>query len=103
MSELYPSPWLHADDLQGRTVTVTVARVTIEDVRQRDGTTETRAVLSFVGKRKRLICNKTQCEALAESTGSEAFADWGRATVTLRPGTAPNGKPTIVIERGDHD
>ena len=103
VSELYPSPWLRADDLQGRTVTVTVGRVAIEDIRQRDGETQPRAVLAFAGKRKRLILNKTQCEAMASATGSERFDDWTGATVTLRPGTAPNGKPTVIVERGDHD
>ena len=97
VGDLYPSPWLHADDLDGRRVRVTVARVDIEGIRQRDGTIQPRAVVTFEKATKRLILNKTQCQALLKVAGSERFAEWPGVTATLSEGRAPNGKPTIVI------
>ena len=97
VSELFPRPWLCAADLQGRPVRVTIHRVDVEDVRQRDGSTVLKAVLTFERATKRMILNKTQCEALAELTGTERLAEWVGHSVVLSPGTAPNGKPTIVI------
>ena len=92
----YASPWLNAVDLQGRTVTVTIAGAVEEEIRQRDNTTLPRIVLAFIGKKKRMILNKTQATALAGALGDEA-ADWRGARITLRPGTAHNGLPTLIV------
>ena len=99
VSDLYPSPWLCAADLGGKRIRVTIERVDVEAIRQRDGGTAPRAVLTFQRARKRMILNRTQCEALVALTGSERLADWVGHDILLSPGTAPNGKPTIVIER----
>ena len=95
VSQIYASPWLRAADLLGSTVTVTVARVSAEEVRQRDNTTSPRIIPDFASKQKRLILNKTQARSLAAALGDEA-ADWRGARITLRPGTAHNGLPTII-------
>jgi len=100
VSELYPRQWLRADDLGGKAHDVTIRRADVETLRQFDGTQAPRAVVTFEGARMRLILNKTQCKALAEVTGSGRFADWAGHRVTLAPGTAPNGKATIIITRG---
>lgn len=97
VSELYPSRWLRAADLNGRTVTVTVQRITLEELHNpRTNQRELIAVAHF-GRSKDLALNKTQCLAIADITGSEAFSDWHGRAITLRPGTARNGKPTIDI------
>ena len=98
VSELYPRQWLRADDLAGKAHVVTIRRADVETLRQYDGTTAPRAVLTFEGARMRLILNKTQCKALAEVTGSERFSDWAGHKVRLAPATAHNGKPTIQIK-----
>lgn len=99
VSELYPSQWVRSRDLNGKAVTVTIQAVTVEEFRTPDGRTHLAAVLAFVGKKKRLILNKTQCKALVAITGSERFADWVGCEVQLAPATAPNGKPTIGVQR----
>ena len=96
VSRTYASPWLNAADLQGRTVTVTVAGAVEEEIRQRDNTTLPRIVLAFIGKQKRMILNKTQATALAGALGDEA-ADWRGAKITLSTGRARNGLPTIIV------
>lgn len=100
VSELFPTQWLTAADLDGRTVRVVIERVDFEDMRQRDGTTERKAVVSFERAHKRLVLNKTQARAILQLAGSERFADWPGVAVTLTAGTAPNGRPTINVERG---
>jgi hypothetical protein len=97
MSELYPSKWVKADDLAGRAAPVKITAVTVETFRQPDGSSKVSAVLSFEGKAKRMILNKTQCQALTDLTGSERFTDWVGRVITLAPTTAQNGKPTIAI------
>ena len=97
VSELYPSKWVKADDLAGRAAPVKITAVTVETFRQPDGSSKVSAVLAFEGKAKRMICNKTQCQALADLTGSERFTDWVGRVVILAPATAQNGKPTIAI------
>jgi len=97
MSELYPSKWVKAADLAGRAVPVKITAVTVETFRQPDGSSRVAAVLAFEGKAKRMICNKTQCRALTDLTGSERFTDWVGRVVVLAPATTQNGKPTIAI------
>ncbi len=99
VSEIYPDKWLRVRDLQGRRVVVTVSEVTVEALRQVDGSTRRKIVLAFAGARKRLPLNKTQAYAVAEIAGSEEVEDWVGVRLALRPGRARNGKETIVIER----
>lgn len=99
VSELYPSQWVRSRDLNGKAVTVTIQAVTVAEFRTPDGRMHLAAVLAFVGKKKRLILNKTQCRALVAITGSERFNEWVGHEVQLTPAMAPNGKPTIGVQR----
>ena len=99
VSDLFPSKWLSADDLAGRSVVVQIAQVSLEEIRQRDGKNELKAVVAFDRAHKRLILNKTQALAIAAVVRSEAFADWPGQRIQLSVGRAPNGKPTIVVSQ----
>lgn len=97
VSELFPSKWLRADDLQ-KPFTLEIEGTefeTVYDTRSKEH--GLKLTVSFRGAQKRLIPNKTQCEALWAITSSERFADWAGHTVILSPGRAHNGKSTIVI------
>ena len=97
VSELYPMKWLKAADLPGPVV-VRIEGISFEELYDQQAREySTKLVISFVGARKRLIPNKTQCEAIWEITGSENFDDWPGCEVELKPGRARNGKPTIII------
>lgn len=96
VSQMFPSKWLRAADLP-RVVTVKIASVDVQEMRQVDGSKAWKALIGFENKEKKLICNKTQAEALARLTGSEQFAEWIGHTVRLAPATAHNGRPTIAI------
>ena len=84
----------------GRTFIVTIQSVRFdlfpEKPGQHNGPKILKAILDF-GRRKKLILNKTQCEEIADITGSEAFADWIGRRITLAPGQSHNHKPTIKI------
>lgn len=98
VSDLFPSPWLKAEDLAGRAVTVKIVAAQVETLRQFDGTQAPKLVLTFEKATKRLIVNKTQAKRLAEVTKTEAFADWVGHRVTLKPAVAQNGKLTVGID-----
>jgi len=97
VSELFPRVWLKSSDLGGRAVTVKIAGVKVEELRQLNGEKAPKVVLTFEGKKLRLACNKTQAIAIGRIAGSERFADWVGFTVVLSPGMAQNGKPTIIV------
>lgn len=90
------SKWLKAEDLKGRTITVTIEHAGIENIRQADGTSEDRCVVSFVGGRKRLICNKSQLAAFVRACGGDTD-DWSGLQVMLSPTSTPQGKITIAV------
>ncbi len=98
-SELYPGKYLKADDLQGKSYLLRIVSVSVEKLRQFDGTQAWKVVLTFDKAQKLLILNKTQCKALTDITGSEQFQGWQGITVKLSPVTAQNGKPTIHIAK----
>jgi len=97
VSDVYPSRWLHVDDLAGRQVTVTIAAVEVGSFRQRDGTYRAAVVLTFERATKALILNKGQAQRVAAILGTERLAEWAGRRLTLAPGTGPTGKPTIAI------
>lgn len=97
ISELYPSHWLRAEDLQGRTFEIKIARVDIQELNGIQGK-HLSVVLTLEGAKKPMALNKTQCLALAKITGSEIITDWEGRTIAIRPGVAQNGKPTIYIQ-----
>lgn len=98
VGELFPSRWLKADDLGGRSFNLTVVKVTIEELDGLQGKHWT-PVLWFDSAKKQLALNKTQSMAMAEITGTPVIADWAGAQVQLSPGTATNKKPTIIIRK----
>lgn len=99
VSELYPSKWLRAGDLRPGGVRVKIVGVEVQELRQPDGAVKQSAILSFEHATKRMICNVTQCRAIAQILESERFADWPGHTVCLVPAMAQNGKATIEVQR----
>lgn len=97
VNDLFPSPWLNASDLAGRIITVRIASVSLEEMRQPDGKMELKAILTFDRAHKRMILNKTQARAIADILGAQAFADWPGHKIQLSAGRAPNGKDTIIV------
>lgn len=66
LSEAFPSNYLKSDDLQGRDVSVVIAGAALEKVGS-----DTRLVLTFRGKSKSMICNKTNAGRIAYMYGDD--------------------------------
>lgn len=78
INRVFSGNYLKADDLQGRTVRVTIATVEVKDFD--DGK---KIILTFQGKDKSLVCNKTNASIIAENVGSADTDDWVGQAVQL--------------------
>jgi len=98
VNDLYPRKWLTPEDIQGRSVTVEIAAVSLETVRNpRTNTQEPKLCVAFKRAQRRMLLNKTQAFALADACGSADTERWPGRRVTLSVGIAPNRQATIVV------
>lgn len=97
LSQAFPSNFLKADDLGGKSVTVEIEEVTFEEIGQgRDK--EHKIMLAFKGKEKKLICNKTNANTIAKLVGSDDTDDWVGHRITLMAREVDfQGTPTLSI------
>jgi len=83
LNEAFPSNFLKAADLNGQSVTVTIETVTLEELGQgRDK--EQKLCISFRGKEKKLICNKTNAGTISKMYGDDTDA-WIGQRITIAP------------------
>src|SRR5690242_17185039 len=82
-SNAFPSPFLKADDLQGRDVPVTIAGVAMEEIGQ-GAQKSVKPVISFFGKEKGLVCNKTNWNTIIKLHGDETD-NWEGKKIILSP------------------
>lgn len=81
INDAFPSDYLKASDLGERDVTVTIESV--EMVRLGQGRdVEDKMLVRFAGKKKGLICNKTNANTIASMYGSDTD-DWTGKLVVL--------------------
>lgn len=92
---LYPNKWLKAADLCGKSITVTIKSVTIEEV---GVDREKRPVCSFVGKDKKLILNKTNTRAIADLYGAETDK-WPSKKIVVYPTETQYGDKEMAAIR----
>ena len=95
---MFPSQFLCAEDLKGRDVTVTIENVSGDDLMCQGGKKKHAFLLSFVGKNKKLVMNKTNATAIAKMLGTEA-RKWQGQSITLYPTTCKFGKDTVTCIR----
>ena len=77
LSEAFPSNYLKSEDLQGRDVTVVIAGAQMEMLGN-----ERKLVLTFQGKKKSMICNKTNAGRIAYLYGEET-EEWTGKEIIL--------------------
>lgn len=80
ISQAFPSKFLKAADLQGKTVRAVMQHVEMQDV----GDDEFKPVLFFQGKAKGLVLNKTNANNIALIYGDET-SDWFGHELLLYP------------------
>ena len=81
INEAFPSKFLKASDLQGRTVTVVIERVEFEPVGQ---DRQMKPVVYFEGKDKGMVLNKTNAMTIAQMFGPETD-NWNGGTIEVFP------------------
>jgi hypothetical protein len=77
LSQIFTGSTLKAADLQGREPTVTIA--TVEAKKFNDGN---KIVITFVGKEKAFVCNKTNANRIAFAHGTNTD-NWVGKQITL--------------------
>lgn len=91
---MFPNDFLAAVEFKGKDVTLTIASVEIESLRTKGGGNESKPVLKFSETKKKLVCNKTNADSIAQMYGSEA-KEWVGKRVTLYPTKAKFGRETV--------
>lgn len=83
LNEAFPSNYIAAADLNGQDVTVIIEEVKMERLGQgRDA--EDKLLITFRGKKKGLICNKTNAKTIAKLHGDDTDLWTGKA-ITIGP------------------
>ncbi len=75
VNDLFPTRFVAAADLQGRSFTLTIRSVTLEDMQSHDNQTVTKPVAWFTNAAKGLVLNRTNCMTIADLYGMETD-DW---------------------------
>jgi len=79
---LYDREYVGAWELQGKDVTVTISKVVGGELTAVGGRKSKKPVISFEGKEKKMICNKTNAKVIAALYGNIVEA-WVNKRITL--------------------
>lgn len=82
INEAFPSNYIKASDLKGRSVVVEIDRVEFEPVGQNR---EMKPIIFFVGKDKGLVLNKTNANKIISITGSTETEEWAGTSILIYP------------------
>jgi hypothetical protein len=74
-SVAFPSLYFRGDDVV-KPLAVEIQHVNIEPLKSKDGTSEDKLIVYFVGQRKRLVCNRTNWDAIVETTNEDDTDLW---------------------------
>lgn len=82
VAEMFPSEYLRGDDLEGDT-TLTIRGVRMEELKRRDGTSETKPVMYFTDEKRKLVLNQTNAHVIAECLQSDQSSTWKGKRITF--------------------
>jgi hypothetical protein len=74
LSDAFPSNFLKAEDLQGKSVVVVINEIEFDTI-GKDSKEGKKLILSFKGKEKKMVCNKTNAKTLEKLYGDDTD-DW---------------------------
>ena len=89
ISDVFPSKYLKAEDLEGANVTVTIEEVNREEVGPKK---ESKLVIRFVNTRKKMVLNKTNATTIAKLYGEETDEWLGKRIILYSKDTEFQGK-----------
>ena len=84
MSEIFPSKYVKAADLEGRTVTLTIKLLTVEEMLNHASEKERKPVLYFERATKGLVLNRTNAMTIAALYGDESDT-WPGKRISIYP------------------
>jgi hypothetical protein len=90
--------WIYAYDLQGRDITLTIAKAIPGEVMGDGGRKNKKPVLYFQGKQKGLVLNITNVRTIGALYGFEA-KEWIGKRITIYPTTCQFGPNTVECIR----
>ena len=73
--DAFPERWLHAVDLQGKEVTLTITKAYLEELRLPGGSIDSCAILAFAKTEREYVLNKTNAMVLRDLWGTSS-EDW---------------------------
>ena len=83
MNDAFPSNYVKAEDVEGNDVTVTIAKLTLESMKNNDGREEQKPVLHFSDYSKQMVVNATNWKRIAQIVGNEDSDFWAGKKITL--------------------
>jgi hypothetical protein len=97
--EVFPSKYLKAADLNGKSICVTIEKAPLEVLKNPEGKQEAKTVLHFVKGTKMLPLNRVNWDSVAEICGDDTDTEeWPGKKIELFPWTTEmKGKPTPCI------
>jgi hypothetical protein len=84
ISDIFPSKYVKAADLQGRTVTLTIKELRVEEMLNHSNEKERKPVLHFERATKGLVLNRTNAMIIAALYGDESD-DWTGKRISIYP------------------
>jgi hypothetical protein len=94
ISDLYPSKYIKADDLQGQQAPVTIMSITVEEIADK----EFKPVMRFMGKDKGMVLNKTNAINCASVWGDDTIAWQGQQATLLAAPVMFQGKQVMGLQ-----
>ena len=86
VNTMFPSRFLQGKDLQGRAVTVTIAKIQLESMRPTPQSPEIEKYVLYTEEGKKgIVLSKTLANQIARVVGSDETDDWLGKKVTLYP------------------
>lgn len=97
---MFPGRFLKAADFLGKTVTLTIKAVRVEELPQDGGGNKVKGIVGFAETKKELVLNRTNAECFRTLWGRETDA-WMGQKVSLYPAVW-NGEPAIRVKGAPH-
>jgi len=74
--DVFPSKYLKASDLNGKSVTVVIERASFEKLKAPDGKEQEKIVLGFRNHKKTLPLNRTNYDSVTDIVGDDDTESW---------------------------
>jgi hypothetical protein len=98
-NEAFPSKYFKAADLDDGPLTLTISQVDYDELTDPNGRKQKKPVIRFRKVDKRLVCNATNFDNIAEATKQPDSDDWVGHTIELYPSEAQIGSKMVPCIR----